>query len=351
MQERTARLLAGALARFSADESAQFLVDSREQPASRTRPGDRSRQARHARYLRASYLATASALLLGGDEPELGDLAFEPDFARLRPSSASVHTRLVYLSDNFGAPSERSMGRYWDRALPRFLALCERIPTLDADGLLCFHGAVTGLLLGPVLRGRAFEPAWRELWKISQRRGILSNPYVRVWLAMMGSYVGHPGPHVEMLMDPRMRTLDLLDALYYARRDRSASLLDATTRMIRGEVVHPDTTSELLAEMPRSAWLRLGDYVRACTRMRSHFNNEGLILMLLSWVEAIARTGLILARQDGTTRDVTALVGSLKRIESVQAIESSRFWRVVGRTADGPVKGALVSMWNGTSAH
>jgi hypothetical protein len=348
MRERTARLLAGALGRFAADQSAEFLVDARERPASRARQGEHSRQARHARFLRTSYLATASALMLGGDEPELANLAFEPDFARLRPSSSSVHTRLLYLAETFGVPNQRSFSRLWDRSLPRFLTLCQRIPTAGPDELLCFHGAVNGLLLGPVLHGRAFEPAWRELWRASQRRGILVNPYVRIWLAMMGSYVGHPSHHVEMLMDARVRAMDLLDGLYYARRDRAAPMLLSSARLVRGEI-WGERTQELIAEMPRPAWLRLGDYVRACTRMRTHFHNEGLILMLLSWVEAMARTGLILARQDGTTRDVAALVRMLKRIESVQAIESSRFWRVLGETPAGPVREALLSMWNSSS--
>jgi hypothetical protein len=346
MQERTAKLLAGALARFSADESAQFLLEARHQPASRVRDGDRSRQARHARFQRTSSLATASALLLGGDAPELADLVFEPDFARLRPSSAGVHTRLVYLTDTFGPPSAPSLARFWEGAVPRFLALCQRIPMLDADGLLCFHGAMNGLLMGPIWHPREFQSAWRDLWKACRKRGILGNAYVRIWLAMMGSYVGEPDAHVEMLMDPRVRSMDLLDGLFYARRDRSPALLRAAAGMVRGEVVGAERTGDFIAEMPRAAWLRLGDYVRACTRMATHFHNEGLILMLLSWVEAMARTGLLLAKEEGTTRDVAALVASLKRIESVQALESSRFWRVLGQTPEGPVRERLISMWN-----
>jgi hypothetical protein len=343
-------LLRGALERYAPAETGEFMESFWDHPASRRTRSTTTRQARHARMLRASYMGVAGSLLLAGSEDAYVDLLFHPEFARMRPQSAPVHNRLMHILGTEGEISPAVLERIWDKVLPRWLDLARRARFLDRDRLLVIQSGLMALFLGPAILNEHFEHGWRHLWKEAKRRGILDNPHLRMQLAIMGSYAGRCGPHVDWLMDPRLRSFDVADTLCYVRRDRSPLLLDQTAASIRGDTPSDARWNALVESAPLSTWRRLADYVRACMRFKGHFSNEGLVLMVLCWVEDIAQRGLILREGDGSSSEVRQLLAELRRIESVEILEKSRFWKVIEGTPDGPVRQRLVGLWKENSA-
>lgn len=342
MRAETSELLRDALDRYGSEGAADFFELFGASPARRSSQEGASRQARHARARRQRALAIAGAIALAYEEPDRLGALFDPALGALHGYSAQVHTRMIHLAETQGAFPERQVERVWESSLSRYLELGRRIPVLERNELLAFQ--LLQVIMAPgfhlVDRGRARE-FWRYLVAEARRHGVWENPSCRLWLSISGSHVGEPGPHVDWLLDRRNRAFDLADTLCFVRRDCSESLLDETAAVVRGDTLDPARWHPVIEEAPRSSWLRLGEYVRACSRMSVHCQNEGQVLMVLSWVADIHRH----LGAGGTLRHEQArLLRSLRRIDSVQVLEKNRFLDAIAHSSSD-TRGQLEALW------
>ena len=294
---------------------------------------------------RVRALGVAGCLAMACEDAHLADVFLDRRLAVMRPLSAAVHGGVVRISGAGTAFAPEGLERVWGRLLPHYFDLARRTAGLDRDGLLVLHSVHAALSAGVLLAPKLFAQHWRDLWRDAGRRGLLANPHVRMQLAILGSHVGQTGPHVDWLCDARVHAFDLADTLCFVRRDTSEEILDQTAASIRGEPVDSERWTSALANAPTASWLRLAEYVRACTRFSGHISNEGQALMVLSWVEDIAQRRLILQQGDGSDEAVRQLCRALRRIESVQTLSKSRFHRVIKRLRAGPVRDRLVYLW------
>jgi hypothetical protein len=335
MQARMLELMQAAIRRLLPATDVGFLDDFWHEPASRK--------------------VEASISTLAGHDVEFTRLLGRPEFARLRPLTAPVHTRLFYLAGTRVGRELRTVAaaeRAVELLLPEFLTLGRRAGQASVDEALQLQSLYAGFAPGFLLHGRHFADHWDDIWKLARRRGLLDNLHIRMQLAILGSYVGRCGAHVDLLLDPKARAFDLIDTLFYVHAGSGEQELQAIARYVRGEHLLPEQV--LPPERARATWRRLADFVRSYTRLPGHFSSEGSILMALSWVEEIARRAEKL-RSSGPGEDRFAAESRqmllwLKKIDSVQAIEKGRFWRVVDSLPGGSVKQRLLQLWSSSRA-
>jgi hypothetical protein len=341
--EETTAFLGTALARVGEAEQADFLR-SYGRPSPGHDSGAQSRQGRHARLRRSRATAVAACLALGARDEDLARFVFDPRFARLRPFSAHSHTRCLHLAATRGYLDQSACESLWELGLPRFLERARRVGSLGDDDGLVINSALCTLFLGPVLHAAHFGAVWKDLWREAGRLGLLDNPYFRMQLAVIGTYAGQCGPQVDWLMQDGNGSLELADAFALVRLDRGPELLRQDAARLRGDT---KVAEALVAEGQDPAVLtRLAAYVRACMRDTHNFCNEGQALMLLHWTEGIAKQLRENRCQAALDAEVTRLFQGLERIERVQRIEKSRFFRIWDRMSAGPAKDHLSRLWH-----
>ena len=230
------------------------------------------------------------------------------------------------------------------RTTLRLRSQARRLTRLPAEEVLLVHSALCLLFAGPLLYGKSFHPEWSELWRRARRWRLLDNPHLRMQLALMGSYVGDCRAHVAWLMDERARSHEITDTLCFTRRDVSPSLRDATARHIRGGRL--PLGAALFEAAPASSVRHLVDYVRTCMRSPHHLESEGLTLMLLTWVDETSNLLCRLGERSlAFEEDIKSLALALRKLEHVQVMEKSRFWRLLDRTRAGPGRERLQALW------
>lgn len=347
MQPKAREVLHEALERYGAEGAKGFFEKFGEHPARRSEAGAGSRQARHARLQRQRALAAAGTLSLVHRDPTYADVLISPEFARLRPYSAAVHTRALHLASETDAFAEAETEVVLGRVLPRYVDLVRRASTLGRDDLLAIHALQAAMTLRfHLFHGPQVRDAWRYLRAELRRAGVLDHPSTRLWIAIVGSHAGESGPHVDWLLSPHLHDFDLADTLCFVRKDASEDLLDQTAAIIRGGDTSSSRWRPVAYDAPTSAWLRLADYVCACSRMSVHCSSEGQVLMVLSWVEDLQRRLASMTREVEGVRAATGpLLLALRRIESVQILEKNRFHRVLSQASSGVLRERLKTLW------
>ncbi|MBE7451357.1 MAG: hypothetical protein HS111_21400 [Kofleriaceae bacterium] len=273
-----------------------------------------------------------ASLLLAAEDPTYTRFVFSPDFATLRPLSAEAHRASYVVFDESQTDVARLGRALWDHAERHLFDTARHLDQLDRDRLISLTTAFTALLLGPVACGAEFAEAWGSLWRRARRVGLLDRPWIRLQLAILGGYVGNSSPHVDWLLDPRMRPLDRLDTWLFTARGH-ANLLDVTARMIRGECVSPELCFD--ARQRTQVLRALADWVKMCMRHGHHFQNEAQALMLLTCLEELP----------ADTTFAPRLAHVLREVESVQILEKARFWQILERTPPGPARERLRELW------
>jgi hypothetical protein len=336
--------LVEALGHFANPADEEFLREAWDGPARRSASGI-SRQARHARLVRSRTSAVvASFALAARGEKEFSDFILSPAVARLRPLSAQHHTKFAHFTETTGTFSKDDCERLWNLGAPKLVDLGRRARTLGPDDLLVISSALCTVLLGVIFHPEVFAPGWRSLWKQAARHGLLENRWLRLQLSYMGVFAGHCQHYVDWTFDRQNHDREMADTFGFVRHDLSDELLAADVAHIRGD--HRKPWDLLLSRAPLSTLNHLAQYVRACMRDVRHFHNEGHALMLLGWTEDVATRCRSLGKELQLEDDLTALFHGLQRIERVQQIEKSRFFRIWERTPATPVREQLMRLWS-----
>jgi hypothetical protein len=194
--EETISLLEGALSRFG-DVEEGALHELWDRPARRTSGGACSRQGRHARLTRNRATAVLGAFALAPREKQYASLIFSPDLARLRPYTAVHHLKLLHLASTKGAFAQGDCEALWELGVPRLMQIARRGTGATDDDLLVIGNILCTLFAGAVLHPSAFADEWRTLWRQAGRRGLLRSRFFHLQLAMVGTFTGHCGPHVD----------------------------------------------------------------------------------------------------------------------------------------------------------
>ncbi len=297
-----------------------------------------SRQARHARIARARSLAVAACALLAADDDRIAAAFVSPDFATLRPLSAKVHSKFVYLASQH-PPSTASLKRSWSRGFGR---LCELATVRSGEETLSMQSAFCLMFAAAIAGGQRFGELWKQTWSDASRRGLLDRRHVRMNLAVMGSFVGHCHAHVEWTTDTRTRSHEMADIYTFVRRDEADDLLEMTANLVRGRPVDP--RDALYPPKPLSTIRFLLRYVRTCLRDPCHFSNEGHVLMVLTWVAEAARM-LDELRPSSEADEFRSGLDELQRTERVMQIEKARFWRVYDGVRETRLRERLAGLW------
>jgi hypothetical protein len=300
-----------------------------------------SRQARHARLSRTTALAVAACALGATEHDDLTEAFLAPDFGTLRPLSAQVHSKLAYLATR-RKPSFEGLERSFARGRERLFAIAPELEGLSRNDVLSLQSALMLMLIGPIVYRGAFEAHWRSTWSQAQRAGILDNEHVRMQLAVMGTYVGRCGPHVEWLLESRSRRREMADVYCFVRRDDGDDLLELSANHVRG--LELDPLDALYPPKPLSTVRLLLRYVRTCLRDPTHFTNEGQALMLLYWIADVAKHIGDL-RRVATREELGKVTDELGATERVMTIEKARFWRIHDRLENGIVRRVLLDLW------
>jgi hypothetical protein len=300
-----------------------------------------SRQARHARLARGTALAVAACGLLAAEHDEFASTFLSPDFATLRPLSARVHSKFVYLMAQ-RPPTRGALERLWSHGMRRLFEVAPSLSDAPRDETLSVHAALTLMFSGPLAYGPAFETSWRQAWQRAEREGLLDNQHLRMQLAVMGTHVGQPGPHLDWLLEARSRPHEMADIYCFVRKDDSEDLLELNAKHIRGGEIDP--LDALYPPKPLSTVRLVLRYVRTCMRDTSHFSNGGQALMLLYWVADVARHIGELQRVS-SPEETRSIMDELRATEHVMLIEKARFWSVHDGLEPGPLRERLVELW------
>lgn len=302
-----------------------------------------SRQARHARSFRTRCTAAAASFALAADDMAFGELFFQPDFAALRPYSASVHTRLAELVVAGRALSAPDYAPFWDGAVQRIFDLGSRRRDLDRGELLVLYTAL-GVLLGiGVMFGPALAEPWRRVFRDARGSRVFDNPYARLQLARAGAYVDCDGPCVDLLMEPAGQAIEHTNIYAFVRLDLEDDLLDHIARMTSG--VRTDVAAALEARHAQPTLNAVIGYCRMTLRHPAVFRNAGTALMALSWISDAASRIPALVSAGALDDDLATLASGLRKFEVVQTLENARFWRIVDAITREPVRTRLIELW------
>ena len=283
------------------------------------------------------------AMALAAREKDFARLLRSEDIGKLRPYSAMHHVKLIHLAENQGAFRREDCEALWELGAEELLRLGRRSAPRGGAALWSVGTMLCTLFAGCVLHGSAFAPEWRSLCRAARRAGLLESRYFRLQLAIMGSWVDECGTHVDWLIDERNWSFEMADILAFVRRDVDTGVLAEDAERIVGKA--PATRS--LDELAGPANIgQLATYVRTVMRQSQHFFNEGLVLMVLTWAEALARHLDAHGAAGDLDEDMMRLAAGLAKIERVQQIEKSRFFRVWEPLSSGPVKERMVRLWS-----
>jgi hypothetical protein len=341
VRSEAVELLEVALTRFG-DSQAGVLNDLWDRPSRRVASSETSRQARHARLVRNRTTAVMGAMALAARETEFARLMLGPEIARLRPYSAAHHMKVIHLAETTPAFSRRDCEALWELGAGHLLRLGRRGGATDGGSQMVVGNILCTLFVGPGLHGAAFADEWRSLWKAAKRAGLLQSRFYHLQLSMMGSFVGDCGHHVDWLMNPRNWSFEMADILGFVRRGIGNQALSGDIDRINDR--QNEATS--LSQLADSTVLgQLATYVRGVMRDSHHFSNEGQALMVLIWIESLARHLQANGSHD-LDEDMTRLFVGLEKIERVQQLEKSRFFRLWEPLSGGPVKDRLIRLWS-----
>lgn len=339
-------LMLDAIERFSPVADREFLEEYWDNPSARNAPGGVSRQARHARIARARRIGIIGSAISAAGCAEFETFVQSEAYGTLRPLAAEYQSTFWHLLEEFPEVCAQSVGRLWELGVKRLFYLAQRTSQASRAELLSMQGALTLLYAGPLAQGIAFRDRWLDLWSEVKRKGYLQNRYLRMQLAIMGTYVGECGSHVDWMLDKDLRNFDLADTFLFVRRDGCDKILDQTAMLIRGDSLV--ATNCLSPARPMSTLRHLGNYIKMCMRSTNHFANEGQVLMLLGYVEYLWMRSNGLPQDQEFIGDTKGLFAVLQQIECIELLEKSRFWSVFERTQGTPVRDELMRLWQRT---
>ena len=303
------------------------------------RPG--TRQSRHMRFLRARNLALMGCLVRATEDRRFERLFFSPGFASLRPYSAGPYAKIEFLALS-GLVPVTGWDHLWARAADEVLGCARDLAQASSERLLVAHASVAAMFAALFFGGEKVAREWRRTLARAQRAGCLAQPWFRMQLTMMGSFIDVCGPHVEWLLDPQARRMEVADVACFVRRDDSPRLNDLVCANVRGQ---PAKLREALYPVnPASTINHLLHYARRCLRNPAFFRNEGLALMVLTWLEEVSAFLGRLAPDDAI--ETASVREALLKVQRVQVMEKARFWSICDRLRPGRVRRKLIELWH-----
>jgi hypothetical protein len=304
-----------------------------------------TRQALHARLQRMQSTIAGGAILLASNSSDFTDFVLSRDFALLRPMSAATHMKVRYLSQALPEVNRDGCRRMFDRCFAALTRLCRRLDQIDDGEVLCVHGALAGMFMGPFLFGSEFLEQWTHAHERARTLGLLEHPYVRMQLTLMGSFVGHWQEHCEWLQKPENRDLDIGDMYLFVRRDCLPVLTQLQVSHIRGHVV--PSQSCLYSRRPWSTLSLLLDYVAGRLREPGQMESPGLMLMALGWLQLVHQHMATLSDDPACDGNRRSLDSRLSKIERIQVMEKRRFWQMLEGPLPQDLKAQIAALWGG----
>lgn len=302
----------------------------------------RSRQAQHARLERMRSTVTAGTLILAAHDEQFADFLLSHDFALLRPLCAATHLKFPHLLQHLAPLEERGCRRLFERSFAWLMSLPE-VRQLDDERLLSIPGAVAGMFVGPLLFAGAFREQWAAAFTRATQAGLTANPYLRMQLSIMGSYVGDWRAHVEWLLDPGGRELEIGDMYLFVRRDFQPETLSIQLRHLRGIAVPPWEC--LSSRRPCSTLNLVVDYICGCLRDTAHLENPALTMMLLNGIDGVRREVLQPRPELSSDRERSGVIARLAKLERIQVMEKRRFWSMLEGLSCEDTRARLVELW------
>lgn len=303
----------------------------------------RSRQAEHAHLSRVRSTAVIATAYLCGHDDRFIDAMLHPDFAWLRPLCADTHTKSAYFTHLLNADDLSGYERLFDRAFALLTELSPRLRTATTQTALHAYAPLAGMYFATVIFGERLGERWQAALARAEHEGMLDNPHLRLQLCALGSFVGRPERHIEVLLDDQTVRSELTDMFCFVRRDIGEPLFELQAAIMRGQAIDP--LDCLFPTRPGSTVRHLADYALSCMRAPEHFNNAGLVLMVLTWVDAVRSHASQAIRSRAASEDTRAWKDVLRKIERVQVMEKGRFFDVVDPLPEGPTKQRLLALW------
>lgn len=343
LDARGLTLLEAAVRRVSTGVRASVVRSAGAHPASRRTSASSSstRQARHVQVLRARDLGIAACLVSATEDQEYLDLWFSPAFAFLRPYSSGPYAKLEHLAASGHVGDPAGWERIWERGYREIVVRARALQRLE-DALVV-HASIAAMFIALIVAPARLAGAWPGVWRDAQRRRLLSNPYFRMQLALMGAFAGECGPHLEWLMTPSSLRLELADVLCFVRRDSSLELLNLIATNVRGRPHRPRAC--LYSVQPASTVNALLHYARRCLRSPAFLMNGSLCLMVLTWIDETARLVRSLDADDPVRDQLPSIKDSLRRVQKVQVMEKARFWEICGAMTPGATQARMLALW------
>lgn len=339
------RTLVDALVWAGFQEQAVLLFEYSDMTDTQTRLCKVSRQASHNRLTRIRSTAVMATVALSGEEKRFADAILSPDFAFLRPLSAEVHTKMAYFSYLFNLKDTSKYISLCDRAFVLFNTLTKELHKSDLRKTLQMQCIFHAVFYVFVPFGQSTTELWQVLFHYAKRSGALNNPYIRMWISLVGSYIGDCHAHLEWLLDEDNLPIEIGDVYCMVRKDTNDHLFKTQARLVRGEIF--DSSECLYPKKPISTLCHLADYVLFCIRTPIHFYNESLILMVLIWIQHLREQIEILKHKNISKEEIGSLRNRLQKIERVQVMEKKRFFDVFDKLPSGPVKKKMEELWYG----
>jgi hypothetical protein len=340
LSEHGRGVLVRAMRRCGAEAQAEWLDSWACDPPSGT-----TRQARHARLLRARSTAAASASLVAVVDVETRDFVLSEEFVGLRPFTASVQPKyaqfLATLLPSLDLPSCRSL---FETAADALIGIVRSATARTQTDLLRFYSALALMYPGPVVHPQDFAGPFCEVWQAADSAGLLSNQELRIRLALLGAWTGNDAPLLDAAFDDSLRATALCGGYCYVRSDTRADVFERTAEIVRGSVVDP--VSCLLPGRPEATLKQVVDWARMSLRESNYLRTPGQALFLLSAIAQVCEHAAELSQRSLVRLDTRQFGHDLRSFEHVQVMEKRRFWQLSEQLQDSAAKERLLSLWH-----
>ncbi len=346
LSSESVSILSHILTRIRGKEEGEFFTNYYRNPASRKTTSSTSRQSRFMRITRMTNLAMAGAVLQAPKELSIRKWVLSSEFGRLHPYSMNSYSRFTYLLSQLDIPSPKECHLMWSAA-EEVLLNCsmKKGDQITEDDAMCINAAIAVMFLCLILCENEIVGLWEGLFQKVKNSGYFdANPFLRMQISLMGSFVDHSEEHVRWLMEPEHLALEVADAYCFVRHDLSEQLYAVYTRCVRSEI--QSASEALYPPRPASTLIHLVDYCRTCMRNPGHFHRPGTILMLLVWIDEIVREFRRLEMEGIPDSDAAGLRTALRKFERIQVMEKRKFWQVIDGMPRDDVQKRLIQLWN-----
>jgi len=306
-----------------------------------------SRQARHAGLQRLRSTLVTGTLLVATQDIPLAEFLLSSSFAKWRPLSAEMHFKIPYIVERIGPIDVSGCLRLFDKCFEFLLKSFEMLVSGEPQEALRVNCALAGMYMGPMLFGKSFRSVWRCALAAMKRCGLYEHSYLRMQLAVMGAYTGDCDEHRQWLLESGSQNMDLADILLFVRKDMRSDIDATQVSLLRG--CNVSLVDCLYGPRPMTTLKLLVDYVCGCMRSTEHLTNGTLALMVLTWLASTPKLAIKLSATRNFADEHAGFLERLKKVNRVQVMEKKRFWAMVDKVENGPLRNQLECLWQ-TSA-